>query len=32
MVVFPPSFVGDTKIIYGHNFVAPLKVVVSKKR
>ena len=26
MVVFPPIFVADTKIIYGYNFVAPLKL------
>ena len=26
LVVFPPSFVADTKIIFGYNFVAPLKV------
>ena len=25
LVVFPPIFVADTKIIYGYNFVAPLK-------
>ena len=25
MVVFPPIFVADTKIIYGYDFVAPLK-------
>ena len=25
LVVFPPSFVADTKIIFGYNFVAPLK-------
>ena len=24
LVVFPPIFVVDTKIIYGYNFVAPL--------
>ena len=24
LVVFPPIFVADTKIIYGFNFVAPL--------
>ena len=24
LVVFPPIFVADTKIIYGYNFVAPL--------
>ena len=27
-VVFPPIFVVDTKIIYGHNFVAPLNISV----
>ena len=25
LVVFPPIFVADTRIIYGYNFVAPLK-------
>ena len=25
LVVFPPIFVADTKIIYGYNFVALLK-------
>ena len=25
LVVFPPIFVADTKVIYGYNFVAPLK-------
>ena len=24
LVVFPPIFVGNTKIIYGYNFVGPL--------
>ena len=24
LVVFPPIFVADTKIIHGYNFVAPL--------
>ena len=24
LVVLPPIFVADTKIIYGYNFVAPL--------
>ena len=24
LVVFPPIFVADTKMIYGYNFVAPL--------
>ena len=24
LVVFPPIFVVDTKLIYGYNFVAPL--------
>ena len=28
LVVFPPIFVADTKIIYGYNFVAPLKLYV----
>ena len=28
LVVFPPIFVADTKIIYGYNFVAPLKFYV----
>ena len=27
MDVLPPIFVADTKIIYGYNFVAPLKVI-----
>ena len=26
MIGFPPIFVADTKIIYGYNFVAPLKM------
>ena len=26
LVVLPPIFVADTKIIYGYNFVAPLKL------
>ena len=25
LVVFPPIFVADTKIIHGYNFVAPLR-------
>ena len=25
LVLFPPIFVADTKVIYGYNFVAPLK-------
>ena len=25
LFVFPPIFVADTEIIYGYNFVAPLK-------
>ena len=25
LVVFPPIFVADTKIIYGYSLVAPLK-------
>ena len=28
LVVFPPIFVADTKIIYGYNFVAPLNTNV----
>ena len=24
LVGFPPNFAADTKILYGHNFVAPL--------
>ena len=28
LVVFPPIFVADTKIIYCYNFVAPLNRVV----
>ena len=27
LVVFPLIFVADTKIIYGYNFVAPLKQI-----
>ena len=27
LVVFPPRFVVDIKIIYGYNFVAPLKTM-----
>ena len=30
LVVFPPTFVTGTKIIYGYNFVAPL-MKVSKR-
>ena len=26
LVVFPPIFVADTKIIYGYNFVAPVRL------
>ena len=26
LVVLPPIFVEDTKIIYGYNFVAPFKM------
>ena len=26
LIVFPPIFVADTKIIYGYNFAAPLTV------
>ena len=29
--VLPPIFVADTKIIYGHNFVAPLKFAIDEK-
>ena len=29
LVVFPPKFVADTKIIYGYHFVAPLKISIS---
>ena len=29
MVVFSPIFVADTKIIYGYNFVAPLKFALT---
>ena len=25
LVVFPPIFVADTKLIYGYNFVVPLR-------
>ena len=28
LAVFPPIFVADTKIIYGYNFVAPLKYLL----
>ena len=28
LVVFPPIFVADTKIIYGYNIAAPLKHIV----
>ena len=28
VIVFPPIFVVDTKIIYDHNFVAPLNISV----
>ena len=28
LVVFPPIFMADTKIIYGYNFVAPLNMAV----
>ena len=27
LVVFPPIFVADTKMICGYNFVGPLKVI-----
>ena len=27
LVVFTPIFVADTKLIYGNNFVAPLKLI-----
>ena len=26
LIGFPPIFVADTKIIYGYNFVGPVKV------
>ena len=29
LVVFPPIFVVDTKIIYGYKFVVPLMIVSS---
>ena len=27
LVVFKPIFLADTKLIYGNNFVAPLKLI-----
>ena len=30
LVVFPPIFVVDTRLIYGYNFVAPLNVLILK--
>ena len=27
LVIFPPIFVANTKIIYSYNFVAPLTVI-----
>ena len=30
--VLPDIFVADTKIIYGYNFVAPLKILIEEKR
>ena len=30
LVPFPPTFVADTKIIYGYNFVAPLNNSAAK--
>ena len=30
LVVLPPIFVADTKIIYGYNFVAPLSANPAK--
>ena len=32
LVVFPLNFVVDIKLIYGYNFVAPLKYVKAKKK
>ena len=32
LVVFPPIFVADTKIIYGYNFVALLIYDLLKKK
>ena len=29
--MFPPIFVADTKIIYGYNFVAPLRKEVEEQ-
>ena len=29
LVALPPIFVAHTKIIYGYNFVAPLKLLIS---
>ena len=26
LIGFPPIFVADTKIVYGYNFVAPLRL------
>ena len=31
LVVFPPIFVADIKIIYGYNFVAPLNTLPAKR-
>ena len=31
LVVFPPIFVADIKLIYGYNFVAPLKKLRAQK-
>ena len=30
LVMFPPIFVTDTKIIYGYNFVVPLTILTVK--
>ena len=32
LVVLPPIFVADTKIIYGCNFVAPLIIFMQLKK
>ena len=29
LVVFPHFFVADTKILYGYNFLAPLKTLLA---
>ena len=29
LIALPPIFVAHTKIIYGYNFVSPLKLIIS---